>query len=216
MFRRSFSLACVALLALSLAGTAHAAAISMDPGSLTIESIFGVGGDFTITFDHGDTADNALFFTASGSGGIGGGADPSAGLAALVFDSTTIINAGDAIANPFDPDNVVNGLVIPGTGIAAALLLDPFAPSSEEFFLQLHATADFFSGVSATLYSLNIEGIKTLDDLHQIDDIVGLLVDSITSQPVRFSTDQPIPEPTAALVFGVGLLITGGAIRRRR
>ena len=219
MARRSLSLFCFALLALSFAGHATAASISMDPDPLTVGSVFGFGGDFTITFEGGDTADNVLRFAAAGSGGIGpGGNIPSAGLAALVFDSVTIVGSGDAIGDPFDPNNVVNGIVIPGTGVAAALLLDPFAPSSEDFFLELDAAADFFAGVTATLYSLEIDGIDSVDDLLALletDDLLGLLEDSIVSQPVRFSADA-IPEPTAALAFGVGLLITGGAIRRRR
>ena len=219
MARRLLSLFCFATLALAFAGNASAAPISMDPDPLTVGSVFGIGGDFTITFAGGDTSDNILNFSAAGSGGFGPGDQiPSAALVALVFDAVTIVGAGDAIGDPFDPNNVVNGLVIPGTGVAAALLLDPFAPSSEDFFLELDAAADFFAGVTATLYNIEIDGVDSVDSLLALldnDDLLGLLEDSIVSQTTNFSA-EPIPEPTAALAFGVGLLITGGAVRRRR
>lgn len=200
----------VALSALALAAPATAAPINMDPGSVTIESILGIGGDFTLDYDGGDTSDNILNFTASGSGGIFFDPTiPSAALTAIVFAGTTIIDSGDTIGGGFlNPDNVVNGLAIPGTGIAAGLLLDSGLPSAESFFLQLDATPTM-----ATIYSLNIDLASV--DLSQLsqDYVVELLKNSITEQSVKFTV--AIPEPSAALAFCVGLLVTGRAMRRR-
>jgi len=46
-----------------LAGSAAAVPISMDPGAVTVS---GLGKDFTLTFDSGDTSDNRLNFSIAG------------------------------------------------------------------------------------------------------------------------------------------------------
>jgi len=193
-------------LALLLAAAASAVPISMTPGSVGIDTLLGQGNAFTLTYDGGDTSDNILDFTMHGGGGTGFlGAMPSAALAAIVFDGTSIIDAGDSIGGTLNPDNVVRGLALPGSGIAAALLVDVLSASSESFFLQLASTP-----TTATIYSLDLASID-LQNVHGIGDILKSAVDK---QSVRFVA--AVPEPGAALVFAVGLLLTRGAIRRQR
>jgi hypothetical protein len=198
-----FRFAFIALCALTLAGSASAAPISMSPGSVSIETLFGFGNDFTLDFDGGDTSDNILNFTVHGGGGLLFDPDiPSVGLAAIVFDGATIIDAGDTIGGGFlNPDNVLSGLTIPGTGFAAGLLLDAGLASSESFFLQLDVIP-----TTATIYSVHL-GDFAGGDFHEV------LKNSVKSQKVAFSA--AIPEPSAAIVFAVGLLVTRRAYRRR-
>lgn len=201
-------LAILSLLAVvAIAGGASAAPISMDPGSVTLDTVTGSGNAFTITFDGGDTSDNVLDFTALG-GGSSSPFWPSTALAAIVFDDTSILSAGDTVSGFFDPANVVRGIALPGTGVAAAVLVDAGSPSSESFWIQLASAP-----TTATVYSL------TLDDLDtRVHDLGALLAGVIDSQEVAFSFeggDAVVPEPSAALVFGVGLLITRSVVRRR-
>ena len=189
-----------------LAGSASAVPITMSPGSVSIDTVFGMGNSFTLTYDGGDTSDNVLDFTVQGGGGHGFmNFLPSTALAAIVFDGTSIIDAGDTIGGTLNPANVVRGLTLPGGGAAAALLVDALDPTAESFYLQLASTP-----TTATLYSLNV-GNLTAADIKQLDDI---LKNAIDKQHLRFSA--AIPEPGSALVFAVGLLVTRGAIRRRR
>ena len=88
----------LATLALLVTGAAQAAPITMTPGSVSIDTILGAGNGFTLTFDGGDTSDNVLDFTVHGGGGTGFmNLMPSTALAALVFDGTSIIDAGDTV-----------------------------------------------------------------------------------------------------------------------
>ncbi|MGH0033064.1 MAG: hypothetical protein ACQGVC_25010 [Myxococcota bacterium] len=197
------------LLALGFAGAAGAAPIGMNPGSVTLSTVLGQGNDFTLAFDGGDTSDNILDFTVHGGGGTGFmGAMPSAAIAAIVFDGTSIIDSGDTVGGLLNPSNVVRGLAIPGTGTAAALFVDNFGPSSESFFLQLSSVP-----TTATIYSLNVGNVD-VGDIKGLDDILNNAIDKVG---VRFdSAVAAIPEPSAALVFGIGLLVTRSAIRRQR
>lgn len=201
---RRLALAVCALLALGFAPAAGAAPISMDPGSVQVST---TGNPFTLIFDGGDTSDNILNFTAQGGGGDG--FLPSTALVAIVFDGTDIIDAGDQYSGLFDPNNVVRGVAFDGTGVAAALLLDSSAPSAESFFLQLSSTP-----TTATLYSLDS---ISFSDITSLQDVLS---NYVTAQDLRFSTAftsaVPVPEPTSALVFAVGLIATHRAIRRRR
>ena len=94
--------------------------------------------------------------------------------------------------------------------LAAGLFLDAELASSESFFLQLAGTP-----TTATIYSLNIDA-EALSKFGQgnltREEVKRFLENSITSQGVTFSS--AIPEPSAALVFAVGLLVTGRAWRR--
>jgi hypothetical protein len=173
----------------------------MNPGSVTIDTVLGMGNSFTLTYHGGDTSDNLLNFTAHGGGGTGFmNLLPSTALAAIVFDNTSIIDAGDTFG-ALNSNNVVTGIGING-GFAAALLVDAFGPSSESFFLQLASTP-----TTATIYSVDI-------DLRAISSFKDILDNAISSQQVRFAV-AAIPEPGAAVVFGLGLLVTSAAIRRR-
>lgn len=206
MLRSSSWLALFATLAFAVG--ASAAPISMDPGSVSVDTVLGSGNPFTITFDGGDTSDNVLDFTAYG-GGSSSIFVPSTAMAAIVFDGTDILSAGDTVGGLFDPDNVIRGIALPDTGIAAALLVDAGSPSSESFWIQLASAP-----TTATIYSLSLDGL----DL-SANSLYALLQSVVDSQTVSFDYEgreaAMVPEPSAALVFGVGLLITCGAMRRR-
>lgn len=194
MLRTSLALSFVLL----FGAAASAAPILQNPPSVEIGTIFGVGNDFTIVFDGGDTSDNVLNYTAQGDGSPG--FLPSAAIGAVIFD-TPIVAAGDSESGFFNPDNVVRGLAFPGTGAVAGLLVDGGSPSSESFWVQLESTPShaYFVSLSAS----RLSDVKTLDHVHEF---------AIHKQRVDFTV---VPEPNAALVFGVGLIVAWGAARRR-
>jgi hypothetical protein len=184
---------------LLLAGSAAAVPISMDPGAVTVS---GLGNDFTLALDSGDTSDNRLNFSIAGGGGWGAtGFAPSMGLAAMIFHGVSVLSAGEIS----DPDHVINGISIPEMGTVAALLIDGFSPSSASFFVETSATPTI-----ATIYGLSLGDIG---QIACIGDVFGNILDSKT---VRFSAPgSQVPEPTAALVFAVGFLVVQAGCRRR-
>jgi hypothetical protein len=190
-----------ALASLFIAGAAAAVPISMDPGAVMVSTVFGFGNDFTLVLDSGDTADNRLQFSIAGGGGWGDMDDmPSVGLAAMIFDDLSVLSAGEIS----DPDDVIRGITLPEMGGVAALLIDRSSPSSASFFVETSVTP-----TTATIYSLSLAGT---DGVRCAGDIVDHIVDS---ERVRFdSPGSPIPEPTAALVFAVGFLVTQAGRRR--
>jgi hypothetical protein len=189
------------LASLVLAGGAAAVPISMDPGAVTVSTVLGLGNDFTLALDSSDTSDNRLNFSIAGGGGWGiMDILPSAGLAAMIFDDVSVLNAGEIS----DPDHVIQGISLPEMGAVAALLIDGFSPSSASFFVATSATP-----TTATIYSLSLGDIG---DVTSLDEIFANIVDSET---VRFSAPgAPMPEPTAALVFAVGFLMIQASRRR--
>ena len=192
------------LTTLLFAGAASAAPILMNPGSIEIENLNGPD-DFVITYDGGDTSDNVLNFTAEGPGNFG------AGVMLVVFDGVDIVSAGDTVGGFFNPDNVITGLPLLDTPIAAALLLDVGSPSDESFFLGLSGTPTL-----ATVYSIAGIDFRRFSQLSK-DDLAKLIHGLVEKQKIEFTVDGVVvPEPSAALVFGVGLLVTSQAIRRRR
>lgn len=193
-----------AAVVVSLAGAASAAPIQMSPNPATVNAVLGY--DFSLSLDSGDSDTNVLHFTAAGAGGCGM-ACPSTAIAALVFDGVSVLDAGDANSGLFSAGNVVRGLVTPG-GAVAGLLIDFGAPNSEAFWLALDATP-----TTATLYALNLD---RLDQIRSKSDILANIKDSTQ---LSFSTGSgpgaAVPEPSAALVFAVGLLVTQAGVRRR-
>jgi hypothetical protein len=186
------------LAGLLLAGSAAAVPISMDPGAVTIS---GLGNDFTLTLDSGDTSDNRLDFSITGGGGWGAGDyAPSMGMAAMIFHGVSVLSAGEII----DPDNVINGISIPDMGTVAAILIDRFSPSIASFFVETSATPTI-----ATIYGLSLGDVG---EVACIGDVFDNIVDSKT---VRFTAPgSQVPEPTAALVFAVGFLVVRARCRR--
>jgi hypothetical protein len=199
MFRSLCWIVAITLTGLALAGSAGAVPISMDPGATTVS---GVGNDFTITLDSGDTSDNRLTFSIAGGGGWGFlDYSRSEVLAVVVFHDVSVLIAGEI----GDPHNVINGISFPDTGAVGALLIDRFSPSSASFFVQTSATPTI-----ATIYGLRV---GDFGEVAGIGDVFGNIVDSKT---VRFSTPgSQVPEPTAALVFAVGFLVVQAGCRRR-
>lgn len=192
------------LLALVLAGTASAASISMSPNPATIDAV--LGNDFSLRLDSGDSETNILNFTVTGGGGCGL-LCPSTAVAAIVFDGATVLSANDSVSGLFSAGNVVRGLITPD-GAVAGLLIDVSAPSSESFWLALSSTP-----TTATLYSLSL---TSLDAVKSANDIVANVVQSTQlTFSVRGISASAVPEPTAAVVFGMGLLVAHAGLRRR-
>lgn len=192
------------LLALVLVGSASAASISMSPNPATIDAI--LGNDFTLRLDSGDSETNLLNFTVTG-GGSSCLLCPSTAVAAIVFDGSTVLSAGDSDSGLFSASNVVRGLITPD-GAVAGLLIDVSTPSSEAFWLKLSSTP-----TTATLYSLSL---TSLDAVKSANDIVANVVQSTQlTFSVRGVSGAAVPEPTAAVVFGMGLLVAHAGLRRR-
>ena len=194
-----------ALTLISIASSANAAPIQMSPNPASVNAV--LGHDFNLILDSGDSETNTLNFTVEGSGGCGGFC-PSTAFAAIVFDGASVLDASDTDSSWFSSGNVVRGLITPD-GSVAGLLVDFGAASSESFTLTLDATP-----TTATLYALNLDN---LDEITSHADIRGNVTDSTRLQ---FTTDttrpsSPIPEPSAAIVFAAGLLISQAGLRRR-
>jgi hypothetical protein len=189
-----------ALTGLALAGSAAAVPISMDPGAVTIS---GVGNDFTLALDSGDTSDNRLEFSVAGGGGWGFlDSMPSEVLAVVVFHDVSVLSAGE-LGSPYN--NIIDGISIPDMDTVAAILIDRFSPSTASFFVETSATPTI-----ATIYGLNV---GDFGDVTCVGDVFGNIVGSTT---VRFGTPgSQVPEPTAALVFAVGFLVVQAGCRRR-
>ncbi|MFO0690907.1 MAG: hypothetical protein U0900_19580 [Myxococcota bacterium] len=203
--RRSGFLATSLLLALVLPIAATATPIQMTPNPAVIDAA--VGNDFSLRLDAGDSATNVLQFTVTGGGGCGLFCSSTA-VAAIVFDGATVLSATDADSSLFSAGNVVRGLVTPD-GAVAGLLIDAGSPSSESFALRLSSTP-----TTATLYSLSLD---SLNRLRRLSDVTSSFVESTKlTFSVRGAAGAVVPEPSAAIVYGLGLLVAGAALRSRR
>lgn len=204
-FRRSGFLAASVLLALTMATAAAATPIQMSPNPATIDAV--LGNDFSLRLDSGDSATNVLQFTVTGGGGCGLFCSSTA-VAAIVFDGATVLSATDADSSLFSPGNVVRGLVTPG-GAVAGLLIDAGTPSAESFTLRLSSTP-----TTATLYSLNLD---SLSRIRSTSDITASFVQATKlTFGVRGVSGAAVPEPSAAIVYGLGLLVAYAGLRSRR
>jgi hypothetical protein len=202
--RRMTALPCLVIgLALALAGAADATPITMDPNPATVNAV--LGRDFTLRLDEGDSATRTLDFTVSGAGGCGWGC-PSTAVALLVFDGATVLSARDTDSGLFSAGNVVRGFVTGGGGVAG-LLIDVGAPSAESFRLTLSSVP-----TTATLYALNLTSLASFDAARALRSSV---VDRTRLTFSVADASHAVPEPTAALVFGTGLLLAARTVRRR-
>jgi hypothetical protein len=183
---------------LLLAAAAKAAPITMSPDPVTLD---GINGTFTLSLASGDTSDNSLVFDLLGSDQTG--FFPTSGLAALVFDGTSVVSASEIS----DPDNLIWGLSVPGTGVVAGVLVD-FGTASEATFQVLLSSAP----TTATIYSLNLTSTSSLYDSTSWQRL------AIEKTQVSFSpggASAPVPEPAAALCFASGLALVASRLRRR-
>ena len=200
--------------AMWIASAMQAAPITMNPSPVTIN---GLNGTFTISLTSGDTATNRLNFSVTGSDPSG--FLPAAGIAAIVFDGVSVVSAGEIS----DPNGLITGLALPGTGMLTGILLDFGAPSTASFFVRLSGTP-----TSANIYSLTTANNMT--------SLLSSNTTSCTSSyshygshhcttklpykqkiGVRFHSDReevPIPEPSAALCFAAGLTLVATRLRR--
>lgn len=181
------------VIASSFAGVAQAAPITMSSESVTME---GLRGDFTISLESGETDTNELVFGVLGSNPPG--SLPAMGMAAIVFDDVSVLSAGEIS----DPDNLISGISISGTGTVTGVLIDFGAPSSANFFVRLSGLP-----TTATIYSLGSVDSGTLSR--------SSLMNWVSRTQVSFqSSAAAIPEPGAALCFAAGLAVVSMRSRR--
>ncbi|MBY0400441.1 hypothetical protein K2X89_09120 [Myxococcota bacterium] len=192
----------ILLSGLATAGAAMATPITMSPNPATVNAF--IGKDFSLRLDAGDSVTRTLDFTVSGSGGCGF-LCPSTAVAMIVFDGATVLSARDTDSGLLSAGNVVRGFVT-SKGAVAGLLIDIGAPSSESFRLTLSSVP-----TTATLYALNLASLKSFD-------LTRVLRSSVSeSTRLTFSVaggSHAVPEPSAALVFGGGILAAALGIRR--
>lgn len=194
----------VLLAGLALAGTASATPITMTPNPATVDAV--IGNDFTLRLDAGDTTTRTLDFTVTGGGGCGF-LCPSTAVAMIVFDGVTVLSAQDTNSGLFSDGNVVRGFVT-SRGAVAGLLIDLGAPSAESFRLTLSAVP-----TTATLYALNLSSMTSFEATRALRS--GVLASTrLTFSAVPGGGSNAVPEPTAAFVFGSGLLVAAYAVRR--
>lgn len=192
-----------------LAGAASASTITMSPNPAKVNAF--IGRDFSLRLDSGDSTTRTLDFTVTGSGGCGF-LCPSTAVAMIVFDGATVLSARDTDSGLLSGGNVVRGFVTTG-GAVAGLLIDVGAPSAESFRLTLSSVP-----TTATLYALNLSSLASFDAArvlrrHVVDST--RLTFSLTGGP-NGGGSHAVPEPSAALAFGSGLLVAAWAVRRPR
>ncbi len=180
-----------------VASVASAAPISMSPDPVGLPSIDGTPDAFTLSLTSGDTDTNRLDFRLQGPGG--GRFLPTVGASVIVFDDVTLTDVGTSSVTSmlflgpeaFDDDSA-----------AGWLAFDWRNAGSAEFFVV--GDGEFSS---ATVYSLGVDlrSIRCKDDFD---------INVIDRKVVHFSS--AVPEPSAALVFCVGMVITGRSLARRR
>ena len=190
------------LFGVGLAGAASSTPITMSPNPATVNAV--LGKDFSLRLDSGDSVTKTLNFTVTGAGGCGF-ACPSTAVAMIVFDGTTVLAARDTDSGLFSSGNVVRGFFT-SNGSVAGLLIDTGAPSSESFRLTLSSIP-----TTATLYALNLTSLSSFDATRAIRSSVA---ESTRLTFSAVSGSNPVPEPTAAFVFGSGLLVAALAIHR--
>lgn len=185
---------------LFLSGVGRAATITMNPDPVVID---GINGTFTLDLTSGDTTTNNLVFGITGSNPPG--PLPAVGLAAIIFNGTSVTSAGVLS----DPDNLITGIALTQLGGVAGLLVDYGAPSSATFYTQLGSTP-----TTATILSLSTP------------NLAGVAVDTMSWQRIKIDQqvvtfdvggvrEAAVPEPSAALCFAAGLGLVASRLRRR-
>jgi subtilisin-like proprotein convertase family protein len=208
------------VLTVGLAGTASATIVSFAnsspivipeagkanpyPSSITVSGIIENVVDVDVTLsglDHGYADD--LYFVLKGPTGTAVVLWNDAGGNTALFGASVVFDDGAAFAIP-DSGPVGSGSYqvsqygsIPGTADTA-----PAPPFKDGDYL-------------GVLGDFNNQGANGDWNLYAYDDAngdEGVLVDGWS---LTFET-QPIPEPTAAVLFAVGTFVVGGTLRRRR
>jgi hypothetical protein len=190
-----------ALAALLYTAAAQAAPIEMitedGTGNVTLS---GVMGSFELSLLSDQSSGNTLAFQIQGN-------PPAFGVAAIVFDGTTILSASELS----DPDRLITGLVVPKTGMVAGVLVD-FTKEGKEASFQVMLSS---FPATATIYSLNLTSVSPLFASQNWQRL------AIDQQGVGFydgfsdGDAVPLPEPGAALCFAAGLALVASRLRRR-
>jgi len=126
-------------------------------------------------------------------------------VAMFVFDGTTVLSATDTKSGLRSSGNVVRGFVT-SRGSVSALLIDLGAPGSESSSLTRGTVP-----TTATLHALNLTSLSSFDATRAI---LSGVQESTRSTFSVVGVSHAVPEPSAALVFGGGLLVSALAIRR--
>lgn len=184
----------VGLTAALMASAASAAPIYMDPNPVHLSSLSGTPNAYTLSLLSGDDTTNYRLNFELSSEFV-----PTAGVAAIFFDDVILTGWGSTSTS----DMFFGELSLGDPSAAAWLAIDWWGETgSVEFYVE---SDQMFT--TATVYSLNIS-------FDQSGDKEDWLSYSFDSQRVRFSNS--IPEPSAALVFAMGMLIAGRSVSQRR
>jgi len=169
----------------------------MTPNAVGLPLVGGIPNAYEISLLSGDTENYRLNFRLSGPGG-----SFTVGASVMVFDDVTLTHMGKTSVN----DMYFFGLDVGSHNAAGWLAVDWGTAGSAYFFVE----ADRMY-TTATIYTLSV-GFDYLNDGH------GYLDHIIQATQVEFSSSgsgPPIPEPSAAVVFGVGMLIAGRRVIQR-
>jgi hypothetical protein len=175
--------------ALLYTAAAQAAPITMSPDPVTLP---GLRGTFTLSLTSGDTSNNTLVFGITGSNPSG--PLPAAGIATLIFSGANIVSATELS----DPDGMVSGIGLPGSGTLVGLLIDFGVPSQAAIRVRLSST-------------------PTTATVTMVQSTFGLKKTTLTftaHNPPSSGGGAAIPEPSAALCFAAGLALVGRRLRR--
>ena len=213
------SLAIAAMMGILGAGEAQALLINGDfeTGDLTGWTTFttangtlGVGLPQVVVFDTTNTGapSNSASFNVgqivfqSGGPGAGGGIFQNVNL----FDGSLSISADIAVLDNVGFDNQAGGLF--------ELLLDGVVVDSHDFGFVFLGIAEFnmladISGITAGSHQIAIRMTRPFGSNLAVSPTQ--FIDNISLGGTAL-----VPEPNAVLLFGVGTLLVGGAVRRRR
>ena len=173
----------------------------MNPTEVLLPTLFGTPDPYQITLLSGDTNNNHLDFLLSGPGG-----EFSVGASVMVFDNVMLTDMGSTSVI----DMMFFGPGAGGTNAAGWLAVDWGTAGTADFFIEADSMY-----TTATIYTLTV-GLSHLQDGHgYYDHVIDTQFVEFT-YPASSTSVSTIPEPSAALVFGVGMLIAGRRVTRRR
>ena len=182
-------------------GAASAGTITMDPNPVDLPTLFGTPDPYRITLLSGDTENYHLDFQISGP------ADEFwVGASVMVFDNVMLTDMGSTSVI----DMMFFGPSAVSPNAAGWLAVDWGTAGTADFFIEADSMY-----TTATIYTLSV-GLSHLQDGHGYYDHVIDTQLVAFQYPASSTSVSTIPEPSAALVFGVGMLIAGRRVTSRR